>query len=125
MIIFDAVIYNTDRHYGIFGVLVDSKTNKIVAPAPLFDHGNSLFSMAGLDTFHSEAALNKYAKTLLPCVYDDFVSEAKVVLTHEDRNRLRKLLDVRFRRHSRYNLPNNRLTLIEKQIASRIKEILD
>ncbi len=125
MIIFDAVIYNTDRHYGNFGVLVDSKTNKIVAPAPLFDHGNSLFSLAGLDTFHNEAALNKYAKTLLPCVYDDFVAEAKAVLTHEDRNRLRKLLDVRLKRHSRYNLPNDRLTLIEKQIASRVKELLD
>lgn len=125
MIIFDAVIYNTDRHYGNFGVLVDSKTNKIVAPAPLFDHGNSLFSMAGLDAFNSEAALGKYAKTLLPCVYDDFVAEAKAVLTHEDRNKLRKLLDVRLKRHSRYNLSNERLTLIEKQIASRVKEILD
>ncbi len=125
MIIFDAVIYNTDRHYGNFGVLVDSKTNKIVAPAPLFDHGNSLFSMAGLDAFNSEATLGKYAKTLLPCVYDDFVAEAKAVLTHEDRNRLRKILDVRLKRHSRYNLPNNRLALIEKQIASRVKEILD
>lgn len=32
MIVFDAVICNTDRHYGNFGVLVDSDTNKIVAP---------------------------------------------------------------------------------------------
>ena len=31
MIVFDAVIYNTDRHYGNFGLHVDSKTNKIVA----------------------------------------------------------------------------------------------
>ena len=47
MIVLDAVIYNTDRHFGNFGVLVDSKTNKIIAPAPLFDHGNSLFNLAG------------------------------------------------------------------------------
>lgn len=81
--------------------------------------------MACLDTFNSETALNKYAKTLLPCVYDDFVTEAKAVLTHEDRNRLRKLLDVRIKRHNRYNLSNYRLTLIEIQIASRVKEVLD
>ena len=40
MIVFDALIYNTDRHFGNFGLLVNSKKNKIIAPAPLFDHGN-------------------------------------------------------------------------------------
>ena len=40
MIVFDALICNTDRHFGNFGVLVDSRNNKIIAPAPLFDHGN-------------------------------------------------------------------------------------
>lgn len=49
MIIFDALIYNTDRHFGNFGVLVDNSTNKIVAPAPMFDHGNSLFNFAWRD----------------------------------------------------------------------------
>lgn len=125
MIIFDAVIFNTDRHYGNFGVLVDSKTNKIVAPAPLFDHGNSLFSLVGKDVLQSESAMTKYANTLLPCVYDDFVVEAKKVMTHEDKNRLRKLLDVRLKRHSRYNLDSNRLTMIEKQISRRARELLD
>lgn len=47
MVVFDAVIYNTDRHFGNFGVLVDGKTNKIIAQAPLFDHGNFLFDLAG------------------------------------------------------------------------------
>ena len=28
MIVLDAVIYNTDRHFGNFGALVDSKTNQ-------------------------------------------------------------------------------------------------
>ena len=27
MLVFDALIYNTDRHYGNFGLLVDNKTN--------------------------------------------------------------------------------------------------
>ena len=30
MIVLDAVIYNTDRHFGNFGVLVDSKTNEVM-----------------------------------------------------------------------------------------------
>lgn len=125
MIIFDAVIFNTDRHYGNFGFLVDSTTNKIVAPAPLFDHGNSLFSLAGRDALVNEESLKKYAAALKPCVYDDFVGEAKSVITHEQKNILRCLLNFRITRHSRYNLPNNRLTLIEKTISSRVKEIIE
>jgi len=124
MIVFDAVIFNTDRHYGNFGFLVDSKTNKIVAPAPLFDHGNSLFNFAGIDNLQNEKALQKYADTLLPQVYDNFVAEAKNVLTHEQKNALRKLLDFKLKRHSRYNLPKERLTLIEKVISDRVKEII-
>ena len=47
MIVLDALLFNTDRHFGNFGFMVDNDTNKIVAPAPLFDHGNSLFNFAG------------------------------------------------------------------------------
>ena len=81
ILILDALIFNTDRHFGNFGFLVDNKTNKIVAPAPLFDHGNALFNYAGKDDLSSENALKSYADTLFPCVYDDFVATAKQVLT--------------------------------------------
>ena len=124
MIVFDAVICNTDRHLGNFGFMVDNTTNRIVAPAPLFDHGNSLFSLAGLDSFDSETALNEYADTLLPCLYDDFIGSAKAVLTRKHHEGLRKLVDFRFDRHSRYNLPTKRLKLIEKQIQHRAKLLL-
>ena len=43
MMVFDALIHNTDRHLNNFGVLVDNESNRILGPAPLFDHGNSLF----------------------------------------------------------------------------------
>lgn len=125
MIVFDAIICNVDRHFGNFGFIVDNETNQIVAPAPLFDHGNSLFSMAGRDDLESEEELNAYAETLLPCVYDDFIETAKQVLTPEQREGLRKLLDFKFRKHPRYNLPDKRLRLIEKQIHNRAKILLD
>lgn len=125
MILLDAVIFNSDRHYENFGFLVDCKTNKIVAPAPLFDHGNSLLNFAGRDALESEEALQKYADTIMPCVYDDFVAEAVSVLSHEQKNNLRKLLNFKFKRHSRYNLSKDRLTMIERIIRNRAKEILD
>lgn len=120
----DALIFNTDRHFGNFGFLVDNKTNQIVAPAPLFDHGNSLFNFTGSDDLSSEKALQAYADTLFPCVYDDYVAVAKEVLTAEHKEGLRHLLTFRFKKHPRYNLPKERLQLIEKMVQRRVRELL-
>lgn len=125
MLVLDALIFNTDRHFGNFGFLVDNATNKIVSPAPLFDHGNSLFNYAGRDDMTSDKALKAYADTLLPCVYDDFVGTAKKVLSPANKDGLRRLLDFKFKKHSRYNLPDIRLRLIEKQVQRRAKELLE
>ena len=125
MIVFDAVICNTDRHFGNFGFLVDSHANRIVAPAPLFDHGNSLFSLAPLDAFESLSALRKYMRTLQPRVYDDFINEAKTVITHTQRNSLRKLLDFKFKRNPRHNWGPKRLAMVEQMVSERAMEILD
>ena len=125
MFIFDALIFNTDRHYGNFGFLIDSHTNKITAPAPLFDHGNSLFNFAGADALKSKKSFLKYAETQMPCVYDGYVTEAKKVLTHEWRSAIRKLLDFKLPRHSRYNLSKERLNLIEYAVSQRAAELLE
>ena len=125
MLVLDALICNTDRHYGNFGFLIDSHTNQIAAPAPLFDHGNSLFNFAGKDDLENEATLAAYANTLEPCVYDDFLGTAKAVLTQKHREGLRHLLSFRFRKHSRYNLPDKRLRLIEKEVQKRARALLD
>lgn len=125
MLVLDAVIMNTDRHFGNFGFIIDNKINQIVAPAPLFDHGNSLLNFAGRDDLESAEALKTYADTLLPCVYDDFIGTAKSVLTQKHREGLRKLLEFKFKKNSRYNLPDTRLKLLEKMIQTRAKKLLD
>lgn len=125
MLVYDALIFNTDRHYGNFGFLIDSRTNRIIAPAPLFDHGNSLFNFAGADAMKSKDSFLKYAKAQMPCAYDDYVTEAKKVLTHEQRSAVRKLLDFRLPRHSRYNLSKERLSLIEYAVSQRAAELLE
>ena len=125
MLVFDAVICNVDRHFGNFGVMVDNRTNTVVSPAPLFDHGNSLFNFAGTDAWSSDAALEEYIETLAPSVYDDFLGTAKSVLTPELREKLRHLLTFRFKKHPRYNLPAKRLRMIEKQVQKRARVLLD
>ncbi|MGN0574523.1 MAG: XRE family transcriptional regulator [Ruminococcus sp.] len=125
MLVLDAVICNTDRHLGNFGFLIDNETNKIAAPAPLFDHGNALFNYAGHDDLESLENLSTYAETLLPCVYDDFIGTAKEVLTPKHREELRHLMNFKLKKHSRYNLPDKRLKLIEKMIQKRAQMLLD
>ena len=124
MILLDAVICNTDRHFGNFGFLIDNHTNRIAAPAPLFDHGNSLFNLAGRTAWENDSTLDEYVSTLMPCMYDDFIEEAKAVLTPERKEKLRHLLNFRFVRHSRYNLASKRLTMIEKQVQTRAQVLL-
>ena len=43
MMVFDAFIRNADRHLNNFGFLFHTESNELIGPAPLFDHGNSLF----------------------------------------------------------------------------------
>lgn len=124
MIVLDAIICNTDRHFGNFGFLVDNQTNKIVATAPLFDHGNSLFNFAGKSDLVSDEALSEYVDTLLPCVYDDFIIEAKAVMTPELQEKVRHLVNFKFKKNPRYNLDNKRLKLIEKQIQKRARMLI-
>lgn len=125
MLVFDAVIFNTDRHFGNFGFMVDNKTNQISAPVPLFDHGNSLFNYAGRDDLENFAALEAYAATLMPCTYDDFTGTAKKELTLELREGLRHLLDFKFKKHSRYNLPDKRLKLMEQFVQKQARVLLE
>lgn len=125
MFIFDAVICNVDRHFGNFGFLVDNKTNTIAAPAPLFDHGNSLFNLAGNDVWENDESLQDYIDTLLPCTYDDYIQKAKSVLDNDNRKKLRHLFNFKFKKNPRYNLDGKRLKMIENQIRKRAREILD
>lgn len=125
MIVFDAIVCNTDRHFGNFGFLVDNRTNQIVAPAPLFDHGNALFNYAGNENWSEEKLLEEYISTLMPCVYDDFIDAAKREMTAENREQLRRLLTFSVRKHSRYNLTNDQLDKLNKQIRKRAQILLN
>lgn len=125
MLVFDAVIFNTDRHFGNFGFMVNNKTNKITASAPLFDHGNALFNYAGRDDLETFAALEAYAATLMPCTYDDFTGTAKKALTPELREGLRHLLGFKFKKHPRYNLPDKRLKLMEQFVQEQARVLLE
>jgi len=117
MLIFDALIYNEDRHFGNFGLLRNNKTGEITAPAPIFDNGLSLFSSAITNDYKD---LDSYAKTRFP-VYGGttFESISKELITGRQTEKLRKVLNFSFKRHPKLNLPEEHLAAIEKHIRNR------
>lgn len=124
MLVFDAVVCNTDRHFGNFGLMIDNATNTIARPAPLFDHGNSLFNFAGKEYLQNAELLQQYVNTLAPCTYGDFIETAGKYMNGKNHDQLRRLLTFHFKRHSRYNLPSGSLRLIEEQVQKRARILL-
>lgn len=124
MLVFDAVVCNTDRHFGNFGLMIDNATNTIARPAPLFDHGNSLFNFAGKEYLQNAELLQQYVNTLAPCTYGDFIETAGKYMNGKNHDQLRRLLTFHFKRHSRYNLPSDSLRLIEEQVQKRAHILL-
>ena len=121
MLVFDSVIYNEDRHFGNFGVLRDNHTGQIISPAPIFDNGLSLFNFAMPDDFKN---LKEYAKTRSNPYRISYEEICKEVMGSKQKAQLRRLIDFRFKRHPSLNLPEERLTAIEKQIGERVRELL-
>ena len=122
MLVFDALIYNEDRHFGNFGLMVDNRTNQPYAFAPLFDHGLSLFNYAMPDDLQN---LSDYAKTRYSSYGVPFENVVKEFITARQKEQLRKMIGFKFQRHPRYNLPSERIRAIEKQLQSRTRELLD
>lgn len=125
MIVFDAVIMNTDRHYGNFGLIIDNKTNKPIKLAPVFDNGAGLLPYAmDNDEFQSLDLILEYTKTRNAVMYPDFILTAKKYMSKRHKDMLKNLINFKFTKHSKYNLNSKRLNLLEKVIKFRVEELL-
>ena len=118
MLVLDAIILNTDRHQGNHGFLIDNDTQKIVGAAPVFDHNQSLLSDLNNTRFMSEYEEKLTCK--FPRIGVDFISSAKQVLTDDIISDLKNLRGFKFTKHPKYNLPNERLEVLEKIINKQI-----
>lgn len=123
MLVFDAVIYNEDRHFGNFGVLRDSRTGKVLGAAPVFDNGLSLFNFATAADFED---LDAYARTRsTPYNGVSYEAVCAQMMGKLQVAQLRTLIGFRFTRHPRYNLPEARLQAIERHLDKRVRQLLE
>jgi hypothetical protein len=121
MFVFDALIFNEDRHLGNFGFLVDNHTNSIIDMAPVFDNGLSLFCYGMADDIDN---LDKYAGSRAPALYNSFDEFTGMVITDRQKKMLSKMADFRFSKHSRYNWPEERLKKIEAFVKQRAIQLI-
>ena len=122
MLVFDALIFNTDRHSGNFGLLIDNNTNKVKEFAPIFDNGLSLFNY-GMDEDLND--LSNYSKTRRPAIGGSYEEIVKTFITERQKSKLRKMINFKFKKHVRYNLDNKRLKQIEKFLQIRVRELIE
>lgn len=128
MIIFDALIYNHDRHLGNFGVIKDNHTGDILGMAPIFDNGAGLLAYTSLSKFKDLETFEDYYKNdndfNLSNYWIDFRDLVKKYCTDKQLVKLKKLDNFKFTKHPRYNLLEGRLEYLNILIDYRIKELM-
>lgn len=121
MLVFDALIYNEDRHFGNFGVLRDNHSGKIISPAPIFDNGLSLFCYAGRDDLRDLYAYAKTRSNPYNIPYEEVCAE---VMGAKQKEQLRRMIGFKFKRHPSLNLPEEHLSAIENVLEGRVRKLL-
>lgn len=127
MVVADALIFNTDRHLGNFGFLIDNDQGNIIQTAPLYDHNLQMLCRVTDDNLVSRQAFDKYCSDsgFGPCMYDNFITTAKQVMNNDIKSRLIRMKGFKLKKHTRYNLQDDRINKLNKLINSQIDLLLE
>ena len=121
MCVLDAVILNTDRHYGNFGVLFNTDTLEIQGMAPVFDHNRSLLPELDNDQLADPAW---YLRRCRPRLGQDFIRNARGLLTDNIHRDLTELEDFTFQQHPYIHADQARLDALSKIVQEQVRLIL-
>ena len=121
MCVLDAIILNTDRHYGNFGVLFDTDTLEVRGMAPVFDHNRSLLPELDNEQLADPAW---HLRRRRPRLGQDFIRNAKGLLTDDIRRDLTELRDFTFQQHPHILAEQERVDALCKIVQGRIHLIL-
>ena len=124
MLVFDALIYNEDRHFGNFGVLRNNHTGQIIAPAPIFDNGLSLLCYASQSDLGNLTALKEYAESRTNPYNISYEEVCAEVMGAKQKEQLRRMIGFQFKRHPHINLPEDHLQALEKILEIRVRKLL-
>ena len=125
MFLFDAVIFNVDRHLGNFGYMVDNDTNEIVDVAPIFDNGYGLMPHLEVSARSAENnyyAIRNYLRDKRPALFPTWL-DFPYELTEGLLDRLAALETFRFKKHRHYDWTDERRVVLSGFLQKRASEI--
>lgn len=121
MLVLDALVLNTDRHAGNYGMLFETDSMEVTGMAPVFDHNQALLPYAEQEEFNH---LQEYLSTRPTRIGEDFNEVAHAALTPAIRADLINLKGFRFNRDYSCHLPEERLRILEGIVNEQIDSIL-
>lgn len=120
-LVYDYLSWNTDRHAGNFGVLLDSDTFELRGMAPIFDNGCSMLAY-----WNGTDDLSQYIANSTPALYASFEMGAKLgkkVLGNN--HNVQRLVNFKFDRSELEGFNEKRLCAIEDWLQGRIRWFLE
>ena len=121
MCILDALILNTDRHSGNFGVLYQNDTMQVQKMAPVFDNNRSLlFDLDDDQLKNAEWCIRHCA----PRLGVDFIATARGLMTDAICSDLKSLRDFHFEQHPNIPAPQERLDRLTEIVQRQLGKIL-
>lgn len=121
MFVLDAIILNTDRHLGNFGVTVCNKTQEILHIAPVYDNNRSLlFDLDDDQLSHPEW----YISRQVPRLGSDFIATGRGLMTDAIRSDLKNLYGFHFVEPDNIPIEGDRLTHLSDIVNRQIKKLL-
>lgn len=120
IITLDFITLNADRHLNNFGFIYNIGTKKLRI-APIFDNGNSLFSMKFIEEFDYNRSLDKHIMS--KPFYNRHELQLKMIETPYKMNKdIRKTLDY-IKGLEKYGLSKERSKFIQKMLLDRVNLI--
>ncbi|MCM1232046.1 MAG: hypothetical protein NC489_18145 [Ruminococcus flavefaciens] len=121
MLLFDAIIFNYDRHLGNMQFLYDSDTLEVLDIAPIFDNGAGLASRCKANDFDS---IYNYCHSKVPFAYDSFDDMLEFLISDSLYSRLQSIRDFEFVPSPDIPYDSQRLDSLNRLIQIRIDEII-
>lgn len=122
MFVFDALIFNYDRHLGNMQFLYDADTLDIIDIAPIFDNGAGLASRCRLNDFDS---IYNYCQLKVPFAYDSFDDMMDFLMSDSLYNRLQAVRDFEFVPNPDIPYDSQRLDSLNRLIQARIDKVIE
>lgn len=121
MCVLDALLLNTDRHSGNFGILYQNDTMEVQKMAPVFDHNRSLlFDLDDDQLKNTEWCIHHCSPRLGP----DFITTARGLMTDSLLSDLKNLRGFCFTQHPSISVPQQRLDLLSQIVHQQLGKIL-